>query len=274
MRFFYPGFFCFFFFFSISWGHTLYHPSYTYIPIYPCICPGQHIELIYALSETGWENFDQKTKRTYTTHYRHTKGVNVCRRWVEVKCKNKLARKDAPLLVLLFYRLNISVPTSSVIGVLLQILSASYYDDASTSHGQPSQPSQPLSVSRVLLPFPLLGSPPPLNRCVLGWGWYLPFPSMQLMMTLLVHHRCCLLHAHNMHNYRLCACYWFQSVQFHPALGSGIAIQREFQYLYANECMHHSSPLLCTLAIHFRCCFNFLFVVFFSLAAAFNMLYT
>lgn len=156
--------------------------------------------------------------------------MNVCRR-VEVKCKNKLARKDAPLLVLLFYRLNISVPTSSVIGVLLQILSASYYDDASTSHGQPSQP---LSVSRVLLPFPLLGSPP--HSIVVCWCGGGTFPSMQLMMTLLVHHRCCLLHAHNMHNYRLCACYWFQSVQFHPALGSGIAIQWEFQYLYAMEC--------------------------------------
>lgn len=34
--------------------------------------------------------------------------------------------------------------------------------------------------------------------------------------------------------------------------------------IFVCERMHHSSPLLCTLAIHFRCCFNFLFVVFFS----------
>lgn len=99
---------------------------------------------------------------------------------------------------------------------------------------QPAQPAIECLKSSVAIPTSRL--PSPLNRCVLGWGWYLPFNSIQLMMTLLVHHRCCLLHAHNMHNYRLCACYWFQSVQFHPALGSGIAIQREFQYLYANKC--------------------------------------
>lgn len=164
----------------------------------------------------------------------------------------------------------ISLPTISVIGVLLQILSASYYDDASTSHGQPSQPSQPLSVSRVLLPFPLLGSPPPLNRCVLGWGWYLPFHavdddtscSSSLLSVACTQHAqlsivCMLL----ISECPISSCSWIGDCD-----SKGISI-------FVCERMHHSSPLLCTLAIHFRCCFNFLFVVFFALAATFNMLY-